>query len=207
MQQMAEYSAKVEAEEEARKANYAARKKRYEDIGTHWAEAGAGKKQREEELKLERKILREAAEKEAADQAREVRDKRNLLENRLKCQAFNKTLIEQKAMERKEEMDEDRRYAALGRQDGENYVAKEQERAEAMARQRKQYSKVLKKQIAEVEAREKNIEMTDLERRLNSLTLQKLHADKELLARIADRIAGGEGKGRAGATLSPLRVS
>lgn len=44
---------------------------RYETIGAHWAEAGAGKYQRETDLAEERRILAEATTKEKADEERE----------------------------------------------------------------------------------------------------------------------------------------
>lgn len=54
-----------------RAAAHLARMQRYEEIGTHWAETGAGKKQHEIEIAEERRILSEATIKEKADEDRE----------------------------------------------------------------------------------------------------------------------------------------
>ena len=62
-------------QENDRKAAFEERVAKYEKYSTKWQESGAGASQREAELKMERKILREAAEKEARDIKREEDDK------------------------------------------------------------------------------------------------------------------------------------
>lgn len=54
-----------------RAAAHNKRLERYDMIGNHWAESGAGKRQREKDIAEERRVLAEAAIKEKADQDRE----------------------------------------------------------------------------------------------------------------------------------------
>eukprot|EP00953_Heterococcus_sp_UTEX-ZZ885_P022593 12492-Heterococcus_DN1.PRE.2 len=91
---MQESNALAEAEEARRRAAAAARSERYAAIGRLWEHEGAGKAQREAELALERIVAVEAAAKEAADAARELRDKQALLDNRLRCQLDNVRLMQ-----------------------------------------------------------------------------------------------------------------
>lgn len=61
---MLQMKAMMLKQEEDRKAAFEERVAKFEEYSTKWQESGAGKSQREAELKMERKILREAAEKE-----------------------------------------------------------------------------------------------------------------------------------------------
>jgi len=185
---MEEYKAKLEREDLERKRAFEKRMERYEAYGRLWADKGAGKKQREEELRIERVILREAKKKEDADIERERRDKEYLRTTALSIAASNKNLMEEKRRRMKEEHDASMIYAMSFRGEGEQYVAAERARAAARREEAKKHAAFLKEQIEGDRQRRQAVEMSDAERSVNREVLRKVKEDPEMVSRIQARL-------------------
>jgi hypothetical protein len=192
LKMMEEYKARVEAEEQKRKKDYEKRAQRYADIGQKWESSGAGKLQREADLALERKILREEQQKLEADQRREEGDRRALVENRIKCQKDNLKLIQEQQERKEAARKSDRDFARGLALDAEQWKIGEIQRVKARQQRMEVYGKMLTEQLEEVRARERNVLMSDAERSVNSSTLRRLQQDAGIMARVAKRVVDGE---------------
>ena len=176
------------AQDIARKAAFQKRVEKYDEFSSKWQESGAGKQQREAELKIERKILAEAAEKEAKDDKREVDDKVYAKKMAMFLQTENQKMVDRKvAKDRKMEQD-DFRHACTVRQAGEAYAAGHWERENEEKAVGRKYAVALAKQRDDNARRITKLEMGDVERALNRQKILKLQNDPSVIKDIQDKM-------------------
>jgi len=176
----AEYIAKVDREQKARDDALVKRMERYEEIGQQWADAGAGKRQREAEIKLEQKILREAQAKENADLERERNDLEKLRLNKKMMMDTNKAMAEDKRRRDKAQKDKDDIYASRFRREGEAYGAEEEGRKFKDREKAKAHCELLRKQMEEQRMLQKRVDMSETEMSLNKDEMDKILFDVDI---------------------------
>jgi hypothetical protein len=184
----AEYIRRADEEQARRDKVLEDRMKRYEDIGQQWADSGAGKKQREATIALEKKILREAAAKEQKDLDRENYDREMLRKNKQMMMATNKSMADAKAKKEKDQADKDFIYASRYRSQGESYgaeqaIEKEKEKLKARA-----HCELLKKQMEEQRLQQKRVDMSEVEMSLNKEQMDKILYDPETGQKIMTKL-------------------
>jgi len=184
----AEYIAKVDREQAARDKALEDRMSRYEEIGQQWADSGAGKRQREAELTLERKILREAAAKDAADLAREHRDLENLRLNKKMMMETNLAMAEDKRRREKAQHDHDSIYATRFRREGEAFGAEEAARKAEDRGKARRHCELLKLQIDEQKLLKKRVDMSETEMSLNRAQMDLILKDPITGAKIMKKL-------------------
>ena len=177
---MEEYTRKLEREEEARNRAFQQRMARYEAYGRMWADEGAGRKQREEEVRQERIILREAKKKEEADVERERRDLDHRRASAMRIAASNKELMKEKSLRHQAD--------AAFRGEGEAFLAAERERALERRQRGKAHAELLEEQIATDRQRRQAVDMSAAERSVNREILNKVQSDPVMAQRIIDRL-------------------
>ena len=151
--------------------------KRYEDIGQQWADSGTGKKQREAELHMERKILREAQAKEQADLDRERNDKEQLRLNKKMMMETNRKMAADKLAREKALHDKESIYATRFRREGEAFGAEEEIRKQAEREKAKRHCELLKLQMKEQQLLQKRVDMSETEMSLNRAQMDLILKD------------------------------
>mmetsp|Transcript_24071 Transcript_24071/g.45306 ORF Transcript_24071/g.45306 Transcript_24071/m.45306 type:complete len:492 (+) Transcript_24071:1-1476(+) len=185
---MLQMKAMMLKQEQDRKSAFNARVAKYEEFSSKWQEAGAGKEQREAELKWERKILREAHAKDAADIKREEDDIKKVKDMALFLQTENlKMAAAKERAEEKYEAEDAIRNNAI-RKAGEAYQAGGWERAQEERKKGMKYARELMKQRMEVARRETKIEMGNVERIMNRKFLNKLQNDPQIIEDIQNKM-------------------
>mmetsp|Transcript_16535 Transcript_16535/g.34115 ORF Transcript_16535/g.34115 Transcript_16535/m.34115 type:complete len:489 (-) Transcript_16535:85-1551(-) len=185
---MLQMKAMMLKQEQDRKKAFDKRVAKYEEFSTKWQESGAGKEQREAELKMERKILREAAAHEAAQIKREEDDKKKLRDSAIFLQAENlKMAARKKAEEKKYEAEDLIRSTAI-RKAGEAYTAGTYERAQEEKMKGKKYALQLMQQRYENARKVTKIEMGATERIMNKKMLLKLQSDPNIIRDIQNKM-------------------
>jgi len=184
----AEYIRRADAEQARREQVLIDRMARYEDIGQQWADSGAGKKQREATIFMEKKILREAAQKEQKDLDRENNDKAMLRKNKQMMMATNKQMAD--AKERKEAAQEakDAIYANRFRREGESFGAEEAVRKEKEKEKARAHCVLLKLQMVEQATLQKRVDMSETEKSLNKEQMDKILYDPITGAKIMSKL-------------------
>ena len=178
MLQMKEMMLKKEND---RKKAFEERVAKYEEYSTKWQEAGAGKEQREAELKMERKILREAQEKERADIKREIDDIAKVKNSAKFLQEENLKMAAAKKKEEEKYAKQDAIRNTAIRKAGEAYSAGAWERDMEEKEKGKKYARKLQEQRMEIARRATKIEMGETERIMNRKLLLKLQSDPEII--------------------------
>ncbi|GMH51204.1 hypothetical protein TrRE_jg11897 [Triparma retinervis] len=184
----AEYIAKVDREQAAREKALEDRMSRYEEIGQQWADSGAGKRQREAQLALEKKILSEAAAKEAADLERERSDLENLRLNKKMIMETNLAMANDKARREKAQHDHDSIYATRFRREGEAFGAEEAARKAEERKKARKHCELLKLQIEEQKLLKKRVDMSETEMSLNRAQMDLILKDPITGAKIVKKL-------------------
>ena len=188
MKLAADYIANEEAKDAAREKALVDRMSRYEEIGQQWADSGAGKKQREAELALERKILREAQAKDQADIDRETRDKDNLRLNKKMMMETNQKMATDKARRDKAQEAKDSIYANRFRREGEAFGAEEDARKQRDRMKAKAHCELLKLQMEEQKTLQKRVDMSETEMSLNRAQMDLILKDPITGAKIMKKL-------------------
>ncbi len=142
---MQEYMERVKQEETRRQATLEERIKRYEIIGEFWNNTGAGKKQREEELRAERLTLEQAARKETADAQREADEREQRRARETEMAQENALQQEQRKIAKKRQDEEDQQFAKAYVAEAEEY----QKHQEHLKRQKQIEAKKYQEQLGE----------------------------------------------------------
>ena len=172
-----EYIARADKEQAAREKALEDRMSRYDSIGQQWAESGAGKKQKEASLALERKIVREAQAKEQADLDRELSDLENLRINKKMMMMTNTEMAANKLRREKEMADKEHIYATRFRREGEAFGAEEELRKAKEKEKAVKHCELLKKQMIEQRIMQKRVDMNETEMSLNKDQMDKILKD------------------------------
>ncbi|GMH84911.1 hypothetical protein TrVE_jg10187 [Triparma verrucosa] len=188
MKLAADYIANEEAKDRAREQALIDRMSRYEEIGQQWADSGAGKKQREAELALERKILREAQAKDQADIDRENNDKEQLRLNKKMMMETNKKMAFEKARRDKAQADKDSIYANRFRREGEAFGAEEEVRKQEERGKARAHCELLKLQMEEQKTLQKRVDMSETEMSLNRAQMDLILKDPVTGAKIMKKL-------------------
>jgi hypothetical protein len=184
---MLQMKAMMLKQEQDRKKAFEARVAKYEEYSTKWQESGAGKEQREAELKMERKILREAAAHDAAKIKREEDDKRKVKDTALFLQKENLKMAEARKRDEDKYIAQDAIRNNAIRKAGEAYAAGKYERAQEERLKGKKYALELMQQRYENARKVTKIEMGETERIMNKRMLLKLQSDPNIIRDIQVR--------------------
>ena len=176
------------AEEKSRKDAFNERVAKYEKYSSKWQESGAGAAQREEELKMERKILREAAAHDAAKDKREVDDAKKQKDMAIFLQAENLKMAAKRRAEESAQAIIDKKYSSGIRKAGEAYAAGAWEREIEEREKGKKYARELKLQKMEIDRRVTKVEMGPVERTMNRKLLMRLQKDKNIIKDIQKKM-------------------
>jgi hypothetical protein len=180
-----------EAEDQRRKKEFKDRFARYEEYGKRLEASKLVQEQREESLRLEKKILREAKEKEERDLMREKRDKMQLVERRRQTAETNLQMADEKQRQEKAQQLLDRDYSNNTRIEGEKHLVKEHQKKVAERNDRKKYFTLLQQQEKQSKIEKKAISldsMTSVERSVNREALEKILGDETLQKRIVEKL-------------------
>lgn len=176
----AAYSAKLQREEEERANAFKARMDKLEQYFIKSKEDGAGKKEREEELRTELLLLKNQAEKEARD-AENERLKEEARQKRIRDALMeNEKLIAEKRQIADKQRKEDASFGAKYRKDSEDYIIAEKRRAEQIRLKNKKFEEDLIKQMA-IEKHDTDKGISYQERELNKSVLKKVTEDPKLI--------------------------
>jgi len=207
---MEEYKAKLEREENERKAAFNERVAKMLEAGEKFAKEGAGAKKAEFEKKMDDMIFREAAAKEKADQEREDRDKAKLKSDALRMNMENQKMVELQRKLAEKEMEEEKQWAASFRKEGEDYVRNQRIRREQQLERERKEKEMLMLQMEEIKNRRQKEEdnMTTTEKSLNSDVLKVLNGPNgdKILERIQNKLLGRDGKRPVVIEESPIGV-
>lgn len=184
----AEYIKRADEEQARRDKALDDRMKRYEDIGQQWADSGAGKKQREATLALERKILREAAAKEKRDMDRENNDKEMLRKNKKMMMETNKSMQAIAEAKEKALAEHEAIYASRFRREGESFGAEEALRKEKDRAKAVKHCELLKLQIVQDKTLQKRVDMSSTELSLNKDQMDKILYDPIIGSKIMSKL-------------------
>jgi len=167
------------AEEQGRKDAFNQRVAKYDKYSSKWQESGAGAEQKAAMLKMERKILREAA---AHDAAKDKRENDDIEKNRtmaLFLQKENLKMHERKLAKEKSQAEGDFKYSSGIRKAGEAYAAGAWEREKEEKEKGLRYARELKLQKMEIDRRVTKVEMGTVERTMNRKLLMKLQVSEK----------------------------
>mmetsp|Transcript_28815 Transcript_28815/g.37860 ORF Transcript_28815/g.37860 Transcript_28815/m.37860 type:complete len:554 (+) Transcript_28815:169-1830(+) len=183
---MEAYRKKLEVEEQARQSAFTKRMERYEKIGKAWEEDGAGKKQREVEVRLEKLLLAEQEKKEKADRERQEREFQQRRLDKLRCVEENQKLVDEKKRLHNQELQEEAAYAQKFIEDTKAWKREQLELEKSRKMNQAQHKESLMKQMAAKEDREQK--MSEREQIMNQGLLDKLHNDPDLLSKVQEKL-------------------
>jgi len=157
------------------------------------AEEGAAKEDADRDLKIELKILREAAAKDAADMERERRDKQALKDKALLMLRSNQKLMDAEMERRAKIKASDDEYASHVKKTAKQFFADEAQKKKSLLDNARQHEMKLKEQIdfraANMELFDPNkVSMSKGERGMNEVELGKLKANPELRQKVIGRL-------------------
>jgi hypothetical protein len=176
----AAYAAKLQREEEERANAFSLRMEKLEQYFIRSSEEGAGKKEREEELRVELLLLKNQAEKEARD-AENERLKEEARQKRIRDALMeNEKLIEQKRHLVTKQREDDKVFGAQYRKESEEYIAAEKKKMEQIRLKNKKLEEEIKKQMA-VEKHDTDKGISYQERELNKSVLKKVTEDPNII--------------------------
>eukprot|EP00903_Cladosiphon_okamuranus_P005407 g5395.t1 len=184
-----EHRRRIDAEEQARAANFKQRMKRYEEIGNFWSERQAGKtgadlEQREEQQTLKaarRQVQVGAVRKEEETQERERKEREARRIAGMSMAAENQKVIQEKKALSAKKHKEDMEFAQRFINDSEAFRQEERDKIIKKRIAMAKYRKDLEIQVQETKARRIHEDMNDTEYRMNSDLVKKLEADKNLV--------------------------
>ena len=176
---MREYAAKLDREAFERDNSFKARMEQMAKFGSKFANEGAGKKQREFEIKMEQLLLKEQQQKEERDSRAEAKKKEDARIRTLLALKENEKLKERKRKEAELQRIEDEKYANLAKKIGEDFKAEQIKLKHDEHEYHAHYRKVLNDQM-EIIKNTKAVSkygMADREKALNSETLKNIMQD------------------------------
>ena len=143
--------------------------------------------------KIELKILREAAAKDAADMERERRDKQALKDKAMLMLRSNQKLIDAEMERRAVIQKEDDKYAAHVRLKAKEFFAEEERKKKKLLAEAREHEMKLKEQIDFRAANQalfdpNKVSMSKNERGMNEVELSKLKTNPELRKKVIDRL-------------------
>lgn len=186
MRLMQAYKKKLEDEEVQRQTAFATRMERNQKMGQQWSEDGAGKAQREMEVKLERLLLAEQAKKEKADRDRQEAEHQKRRLDKLRCVEENRRLMDEKARQKAREDSEEARYAKRYVDDSQAWRREQLELEKKRKMKQADYKKQLENQMTNRVEGERS--MTPRERVMNQDLLEKVRNDPNLLDKVAAKM-------------------
>ncbi len=142
-----EHVKRAEQEEARRLAVLEERTKRYEIIGDFWSNTGAGKKQREEELRAEKLILNQAARKDAAHAKREANEAEQRRAREIQVAKENALQQEQRKLAKSIQDEKDRHFAVAYVAEAEAYRINQELQKQKKQTEAKKYQEQLEIQV------------------------------------------------------------
>ena len=163
---MADMKTRLDVEQVMRERTYTERLARSETKAKQIVETGTVR-EKEEQLKLQRKVLREVQAKERAQMEKDRRKREMLHQKKKDIMETNNRMEEEKRQREKETEKIEEDFAAQCRREKEALLAEEEAKRIKKAETQKEYSKDLKSQISEQKAQQPIDDMTRVERSVN----------------------------------------
>merc|ERR1711988_179007 len=190
---MREYAEMLDRQQWERENEFKSRMDKLEASSKKSAEEGAAKEDADRDLKIELKILREAAAKDAADMERERRDKQALKDKALLMLRSNQKLMDAEMERRAKIKASDDEYASHVKKTAKQFFADEAQKKKSLLDNARQHEMKLKEQIdfrAENQALfdPNKVSMSKSERGMNEVELGKLKANPELRQKVIGRL-------------------
>jgi hypothetical protein len=187
--QMQEYAAKLDREASERENAFKKRMEESARNGQKFATEGAGKVQREAQLREEQLLIREQLRKEEADTAKELKKKEDQRIRTHMQLLENERQIEKKRREAAQQHNADTSFADLARREAEANAVAEKERARLRLLKQAEYKVLLDRQVEEGQrTRQKVVSMAPVEKELNMPTLREVLDDQQMLGRVMHRM-------------------
>ena len=190
---MREYAEMLDRQEWERENAFKLRMDKLEASSKKSAEEGAAKEDADRDLKIELKILREAAAKDEADQERERRDKQALKDKAMLMLRSNQKLMDAEMDRRAAIKQSDDKYAAHVKKKAKEFFQEEGMKKATLLKNAKDYERKLKEQIDFRAANQalfdpNKVSMSKNERGMNEVELSKLKTNPELRQKVIGRL-------------------
>jgi hypothetical protein len=187
--QMQEYAAKLDREAIEREHAFKKRMEESAKNGQIFATEGAGKAQREAQIREEQLLIKEQLRKEEADAAKEAKKREDQRARTHMQLVENERQIEKKRREAAEQNKSDVSFAEHARREAEANTAAEKERQRIRLIKQAEYKAMLDRQVEEVErSRKKVVSMAPAEKEINMPTLREAVDDSQMLSRVMHRM-------------------
>jgi len=188
---MKEAMARQLKEEKDREAAFENRMKEMEKYGAKFAEEGAGKKQREMEIEMERIQIRDQMAKYAADEAREAEKERKRKEDIKHTLDYNQNIIDRRKREAEEQAEADRRYQNFLKSELDAWKQSEQNKIEERKKKNLDYRAMLDEHNRIRATKDVNLTgMGQIELEINGQMLRKVTQDSSLYDKIQNKLTG-----------------
>lgn len=185
---MQEYAAKLDREAKEREEAFANRMKTMEKFGQKFANEGAGKALREEQLRFEQQLLREQQKKAADDERKELL-KEEERRKRLQAQMNeNKRQLEVRKSQREEEKRQDQEMADHYRHEVDAYNREREEKMNKYRKSQLEYRRRLDQQQMDWKRVSQNLDdITLTEKQINHEILDDL-ANPQTMSKVLHRV-------------------
>merc|ERR1711998_64461 len=188
-----EYAEMLDRQEWERENAFKMRMDKLEASSKKSAEEGAAKEDADRDLKIELKILREAAAKAEADMERERRDKQALKDKAMLMLRSNQKLIDAEEERRAVIQKEDDKYAAHVQLKAKEFFVEEERKKQKLLSEARDYELKLKEQIDFRAGNQalfdpNKVSMSKNERGMNEVELGKLKTNPQLRKKVIDRL-------------------
>lgn len=188
-----EYAEMLDRQEWERENAFKMRMDKLEASSKKSAEEGAAKEDADRDLKIELKILREAAAKAEADMERERRDKQALKDKAMLMLRSNQKLIDAEMERRAVIQKEDDKYAAHVQLKAKEFFVEEERKKQKLLSEARDYELKLKEQIDFRAGNQalfdpNKVSMSKSERGMNEVELGKLKTNPQLRKKVIDRL-------------------
>lgn len=187
--QIQEYATKLDREAVERENAFKMRMEKSAHNGQKFATEGAGKAQRDAQLREEQLLIREQLRKEESDIAKELKKKEDQRVRTHMQLVENQRQLEKKQREEQEQNKNDSSYADRARSEAEAFQAAEKERQRLRLIKQNEYRAMLDAQVSEQKRRTvRNVGMAPVEKEINMPTLREAVDDPQMLSRVMHRM-------------------
>lgn len=185
---MQEYAAKLDREAKERDEAFANRMKTMEINGMKFANEGAGKAMRDEQIRFEQQLLREQQRKAEEDARKELLKAEERRRNLQAQMDENKRQLEQRRVAAEAEKRRDAELAVYFRSESDAYRKSEQDRLENYRRRQADYRGKLDQQAQDWKKRSTNLDdITPTEKKINHEILDDL-ASPQMISKVLHRV-------------------
>jgi hypothetical protein len=187
-QLMQEYAAKLDREAKERDEAFANRMKKMEIHGMKFANEGAGKAIREEQLRFDQQLLREQQRKAEEDNRKELLKAEERRRNLQAQMDENKRQLEQRRIEMENEKKRDAELAQYFRQETDAFNKDERDKLQNYRRRQEEYRRRLDQQSQDWKCRSNNLDdITLTEKQINHEIFDDL-TSPQIMSKVLHRV-------------------